>query len=497
MLLTGASGSMGGEAFEELRRRKDRYDTVLLLRPSAENKKRFKRYLGGRDHVPAGGKGAVEAEGLKVVWGDLTDPADVMKAVNGVDFVLHPAALIAPAADHNPSLAEKINVGGTINIINAIKAQPENGDRVRFVYVGTVAEYGDRLPPIHVARVGDPLKPSVYDFYATTKIAAERAVIESGLKHWASIRQTYIAIPDVISLMDPIQFHQPINTHMELVTAEDAGYGLVQCLECPDDFYGRIYNMGGGPQCRVAFLEYSQKMLDILGLGDYRKIMDRNWFALRNFHCCWWEDSHILNAYLGHWRSTLQDHYQQVSDSTPWYTKLGKIAPPSLTRFFMKGHTQGKNGTLHWIKTNNQGRISAFFGSLEKWEAIPAWDVDMPQINGKVELLDHGYTEKPDNAYSIDDMKEAARFRGGECRSDEFKDMWTKLRWKCAFDHVFQATPTLILKAGHWCPQCAPPSWDYDRIARKNPFFAQVYYPNHDRDEEHFYDSTCYEDILK
>ncbi len=496
VLLTGASGSMGGEAFKELLRHKDRYDVVLILRPSQENKNNFRKYEAGLLSPPVGEKGVVESKGLKIVWGDLTDPDDDLRAVSGVDYVLHPAAFIAPAADHNPVLAEKINVGGTLNIINAIKAQPNNGDRIRLVYIGSVAAPGDRLGTIHMARAGDPLKPSVYDFYAATKIAAERAVIESGLKYWVSIRQTYIAIPQAVSLMDPIMFHQPIDTHIELVTAEDAGYGLVKSLECPDDFWCRIYNMGGGPQCRVIFLDYIETMMKLLGIGDYRKIMDRNWFALRNFHCCWWEDSYVLNDYLGHWRSSLQDHYQQVVDSAPWYTKLGRIAPKFVVKLIMQRMVMGKDGTINWIKTHNEGRISAFFGSRKKWAAIPPWDIAMPDFNITAIRLDHGYTEKPNDDYTIEDMQGAAKFRGGTCLSKEFIDMGTKLQWKCAFDHAFEASPTLVLKAGHWCPECEAPPWDYDKIAKKNPFFAQVYYPNHDRGEDNFYDKKCYEDIL-
>ncbi|MHA1136074.1 MAG: polysaccharide biosynthesis protein [Candidatus Thorarchaeota archaeon] len=116
ILLTGASGSMGGEAFKELMRRKEQYDIVLLLRPSNINKKEFKKYLP-KDKIPVGQKGVVQAEGFKVVWGGLIHYPDVLEAVTGVDYVLHPAVFIAPAANHNPDLAEKINVGGTENII--------------------------------------------------------------------------------------------------------------------------------------------------------------------------------------------------------------------------------------------------------------------------------------------------------------------------------------------------------------------------------------------
>lgn len=462
VLLTGASGSMGGEAFKELLRRRSKYDIVILLRPTRQEKKDFKQYEN--------------QDGFRVVWGDLQNPDDVLEAVNGVDHVLHPAAFIAPAADYNPVLANKINLGGTENIIAAIKKQPNNGDDIRFVYICSVAAYGDRLPHIHMVRVGDPLKPSVGDFYATTKVAAERAVIESGLKYWVSMRQTYIAIPNALSLLDPILFHQPVNTHIELITKEDAGYGLVQTLEAPDEFYGRVYNMGGGPSCRVVYNDYLERMMRIFGLGDYRKIMPLNWFALRNFHCCWYEDSWVLNEYLGHWRHSLEDHYRQVEDATPWYLKLGaRIAPTTIVKAFTKSMAD----PLKWIENNEEEKIKAFFGSREAWESIPGWhDYVCAEPGEQAERR----KEMASEDYAIDDMRELAESRGGQCLSTEFSGIGSKLKWKCGFGHEWEATPVCVT-AGHWCPECAPPPWDYDAIAKVDPLFAKFYYNNHDKNE--------------
>jgi nucleoside-diphosphate-sugar epimerase len=497
VLLTGASGSMGSEAFKELLRRRSKYDIVLILRPSSDNKKMFKDYFS-KNTVLHSHNNMIEENGLKIIWGDLTSYDDVLMAAEGVDYVLHPAAFIAPGADHNPYLAEKINVGGTINIINAIKAQKNGAERIKLVYISSVAIYGDRLAPIYWIRTGDPLKPSVYDFYATTKIRAEREVIESGIKNWVSIRQTYIAIPDAMGLMDPIMFHQPIDQHIEMVTAEDAGYGLVQCLETPDNFWGRVYNMGGGPSCRFIFFKYMERMMKNLGLGNYRKIMERNWFCTRNFHCAWFTDSAILNEYLGYWRQSLENHYHQVKAAAPWYIKFARILPSAIIKSRFTGKmTTGKDGTMHWIRANNNGRISAFWGSREKWEQIPDWNTDMPDIHAESYMLDHGYDEsKGPDELTIEDMQKAAKFRGGECLSPLFIDMKSKLNWRCAFGHEFEASPILVLQAGHWCPECLAPPWNYDEIAKRNPFFAQVYYTNHDKDESNFYDEKCYEDIL-
>ena len=72
-------------------------DIVTLVRPSEKNKEAMKAYTG--------------EPGLEIVWGDLTRYEDVLRCVTGADIVLHPAAFIAPAADHDPETAWKINVG--------------------------------------------------------------------------------------------------------------------------------------------------------------------------------------------------------------------------------------------------------------------------------------------------------------------------------------------------------------------------------------------------
>ncbi len=116
-----------------------------------------------------------------------------------------------------------------------------------------MAEYGDRLPPVHVGRIGDPVIPSVYDHYALSKIKGELAVMQSRIKHRVSLRQTFIMIPGLFSLMDPIMFHQPINSFMENITARDSGRLMASCLDIPgdSDFWGGYYNISGGPECRI------------------------------------------------------------------------------------------------------------------------------------------------------------------------------------------------------------------------------------------------------
>jgi hypothetical protein len=503
---------MGFAAFENLWARRDvngerRYEIVLLLRPSKKNKKLFTKFEqeSGIKGIP--GRGIVENNGFKIVWGDATHYSDILECIRDVDWILSPMAFIAPAADHNPEMSKAVN---TTAIEDVIKAIYEVGgqDHIKFVYIGSVAETGDRLQSIHMGRVGDPLKPSVFDFYATCKIGGERAVIESGLKYWVSLRQTYIAIPDAMSLMDPIMFHQPIDTCIELNTNADAGRALVNCLDVPEDsdFWRRVYNMAGGPSCRVVFIEYIEHMMKMLGMGDYRKIMDRKWFALRNFHCQYFEDSWILNEYIDNWRESLEEHYNQVMTNRSFTLKVAAVLNriPGIRELVqrstykrMKKMVSGKDGTLYWYETRNDRRISAFYGSYEKYESIGDWDdTDMPNLRPEWKRLDHGYNESK-TTLELEDLQGAAKFRGGELTSSKWNGkMYTKLKWSCAFGHEFEGSPYLVLKTGHWCPDCLAPPWNDDEIAKKNPFFAQVWFPNHEKNENNFYPSDCYTDIL-
>ncbi len=101
-------------------------------------------------------------------------------------------------------------------------------------------------------------------------------------------------------------------------------------------------------------------------------------------------------------------------------------------------------------------------------------------------LIDHGYDEtKPEAELDLEDMRGAAKFRGGELLSEEMTagDWRTKLRFRCAFGHEFEASPRLVLEGGHWCPECERKSWNYGNRAQVDPFFAQVWKPLH-RDDE-------------
>ncbi len=240
--------------------------------------------------------------------------------------------------------------------------------------------------------------------------------------------------------------------------------------------------------------------MKIIGLGDYRVIMERKWFALRNFHCHYFEDSWILNEYIQNWGESIDDHYQQVKNCCSFgirtFAALSRI--PGLRVLLrklaynrMKSMVSKKDGTLYWYKSKNQPRISAFYGSYEDYEKIGDWDTiaTLRQIPESIRLY-HGYDESK-QTLGIEDLRDAANFRGGQVLSSVWSgDMFEKLKWRCSFNHDFSASPYLVLKTGHWCPECLAPPWRYNEEAKRNPFLAQVWFTNHSRDEMNQYSET-------
>jgi UDP-N-acetylglucosamine 4-epimerase len=100
------------------------------------------------------------------IHGDLCNLADCQKAVNGVDYVLHQAALgSVPRSVADPITTNATNISGFLNMLVAAR----NAKVQRFVYAASSSTYGDHpgLPKVEDT-IGKPLSP-----YAVTKYVNE------------------------------------------------------------------------------------------------------------------------------------------------------------------------------------------------------------------------------------------------------------------------------------------------------------------------------------
>lgn len=424
--------------------------------------------------------------------------------VSGADYVLHVGAFVSPAADDFPEECVRINYGSTLDLIRAIKEQP-NADDIGFVYIGTVAETGCRMPPIHWGRCGDPLKGSIFDYYAVSKIASERAVAESGLKKWVSLRQTGILPPKESAGQDPIIFHQPPSNVLEWVTAFESGIMLANLCEdwVPDSFWRKFYNVGGHESFRANYIQYFDNNLKPFGFG-MKDVFEPWWFARFNFHGQWYTDSDALNDILKFRVMTYQQYLEGVYASMEAMLRNPMAAAMLPTKEKMKANfeqvAKKERGSLWMREPGNEDWLNAFFGSKAALDNLPkTWDeVDCSIPDKTPTYLNHGYDEnKPFENLDIADLKGAAEFRGGKCLANTFDDIYTPIEWSCAFGHKFEASPNLVLKGGHWCPECERKAWNYGEIAARNPFFNQVWAPLHSPEETYSIKKLYNDTIIK
>jgi UDP-N-acetylglucosamine 4-epimerase len=104
---------------------------------------------------------------FEFVLGDIREMNNCKKAVEGIDYVAHQAALgSVPRSIGDPITTNEVNISGFLNMLQAGK---ESKQLKRFVYAASSSSYGDSpaLPKVE-GNEGNPLSP-----YAVTKLVNE------------------------------------------------------------------------------------------------------------------------------------------------------------------------------------------------------------------------------------------------------------------------------------------------------------------------------------
>ncbi|HZW12301.1 MAG TPA: NAD-dependent epimerase/dehydratase family protein [Noviherbaspirillum sp.] len=155
-LITGCAGFIGSNLLE----------TLLLLDQTVIGLDNFATgYQHNLDEV----KGLVSPAQwarFQFVHGDIRDSSACREAVQGVDYVLHQAALgSVPRSIKDPVTTNDVNITGFINMLVAARDAGVSS----FVYAASSSTYGDHpgLPKVE-DRIGKPLSP-----YAVTKYVNE------------------------------------------------------------------------------------------------------------------------------------------------------------------------------------------------------------------------------------------------------------------------------------------------------------------------------------
>jgi len=105
-------------------------------------------------------------EQFQLITGDIRKMEDCQRAVEGVEYVFHEAALgSVPRSINDPVTTNEVNIGGFLNMLVAAR----DAGVKRFIYAASSSTYGDSasLPKVEEV-IGKPLSP-----YAITKYVNE------------------------------------------------------------------------------------------------------------------------------------------------------------------------------------------------------------------------------------------------------------------------------------------------------------------------------------
>jgi len=148
-LVTGGAGFIGSNIVEEL---VNRGEKVRVL-----------------DNFSTGKRYNIEPflNSIELIEGDVRSYHIVREAAEGMDFILHQAALPSvPRSIRDPITSNEVNVVGTLNILHAAK----DAKVQRVVFASSSSIYGETPElPKHEGMMVEPLSP-----YAVSKLAAER-----------------------------------------------------------------------------------------------------------------------------------------------------------------------------------------------------------------------------------------------------------------------------------------------------------------------------------
>lgn len=159
VFLTGGTGCIGAATTHVLMSR-DVDEVVIATRSGSEGMLRlwFPEKLDPR---------------IKVVKGDVSNGQQIRELVHTHQptRIIHLSAFQSPDCDASPVRGMEVNVGGTLNLLNAAA---DLGDRLeRFVFASSAAVYGPRsLYPGETVEEKDPLAPP--NLYGVWKMASEQ-----------------------------------------------------------------------------------------------------------------------------------------------------------------------------------------------------------------------------------------------------------------------------------------------------------------------------------
>jgi UDP-N-acetylglucosamine 4-epimerase len=262
--VTGAAGFIGSNLLE----------TLLGLGQEVVGLDNFATGFARNLEQVRGAVGEAAWKRFRFIEGDIRRPEDCRAACEGVDFVLHQAALgSVPRSIADPKATHEANVDGFLNMLIAAR---DTGVK-RFVYASSSSVYGDHPAlPKREDCVGQPLSPyaaskSINELYASV-FARTYGLSSIGLRYFNVFgpRQdpngAYAAvIPRWIAALiarRPVQIFGDGETSRDFCFVDNAvQMNLLSALATDPDALNQVYNVAVGDRTSLKELFLLQREL--------------------------------------------------------------------------------------------------------------------------------------------------------------------------------------------------------------------------------------------
>ena len=208
---------------------------------------------------------------VETVLGDLGLPAVVQQALDGIDSVLHLAAVAdVDQVAKNPTLTDQVNTRGTQVLLEAAR----DADVKRFVYASTIWVYGDAAGP-EALDEDTPLGLPKH-FYTATKIAGEMytasygelyglewTILRFGIPYGPRARPTAVVPAFTAKALagQPLLIAGDGTQSRRFVYVEDLAEGVVAALV--PEAANRVYNLVGRENTSVRAI--ARAVRDVVG----------------------------------------------------------------------------------------------------------------------------------------------------------------------------------------------------------------------------------------
>lgn len=304
VLLTGAFGNIGPNVVEKLL--EQGHQVRCFDRKTEATEKKADRFK----------------EQVEVVWGDLRSPDDVAAALHDLDVVIHMAFALPPFSERNPEKAHEINVGGTQNILNTMKAA---SPPPKIILISTSSVF--KLDPNNRSQrtVSDAVES--INHYTQHKLECEQLVQGCGMD-WAIFRLGMV--PPRATGLGPWAFSIPLDTQMQFLHPQDAGLALANAVTS-DKIWGKILLIGSGPGSQIYYRDFIGRLMEAMGIG---RLPDEAFDTTP--YCTVWMDTSESQRLLNYQQQSFEEFTKEMSSLVGYRRYLVRLLRPFYRRRLIK-----------------------------------------------------------------------------------------------------------------------------------------------------------------